>query len=93
MKEITLRIVALYFHKKNICRQVTNKNGKIILRILFYSHGKSNSCGVVAVVYCGTEAFKMVTTHAVCDKNGQILILGIEFNDTNLLLIGFYSSN
>ena len=91
MKKITLRIVALYFHKKNICRQVTNKNGKIILRVLFYSHGKSNSCGVVAVVYCGKEAFKVVTT--ACDKNGQILILDIEFNDTNLLLNGFYSSN
>ena len=32
---------------------------------LFFSHGKSNSCGV-AIGYCGTEAFKMVNT--ACDK-------------------------
>ena len=57
---------------------------------LFFSHGKSNSCGV-AIGYCGTEAFKVVNT--ACDKNGRILILDAELNDTNFLLINFYNSN
>ena len=33
---------------------------------LFFSHGKSNSCGV-AIGYHGTEAFKVV--NIACDKN------------------------
>ena len=57
---------------------------------LFFSHGKSNSCGV-AIGYCGTEDFKVVNT--ACDKNGRILILDAELNDTNFLLINFYNSN
>ena len=57
---------------------------------LFFSHGKSNSCGV-AIGYCETEAFKLVNT--VCDNIGRILILDAELNDTNFLLINFYDSN
>ena len=57
---------------------------------LFFSHGKSNSCGV-AIGYCETEAFKLVNT--ACDKIGRILILDAELNDTNFLLISFYNSN
>ena len=33
----------------------------------------------------------MVNT--ACDKNGRILILDAELNDTNFLLISFYNSN
>ena len=57
---------------------------------LFFSHGKSNSCGV-AIGYCGTEDFKVVNT--ACDKNGRILILDAELNGTNFFLINFYNSN
>ena len=68
-----------------------NKIGKVILGVLyFFSHGKSNSCGV-AIGYCGTEAFKVANTK--CDKNGRILILGAELNAANFLLISFYNSN
>ena len=42
-----------------------------IWRNSFFSHGKSNSCGV-AISYCATEDFEMVNT--ACDKNGRILI-------------------
>ena len=38
-----------------------------------------------------TETFRVVNT--VCDKNGRILILDAELNDTNFLLISFYNSN
>ena len=57
---------------------------------LFFSHGKSNSCGV-AIGYCGTEDFKVVNT--ACDKNGRMLILDAELSGTNFLQINFYNSN
>ena len=60
------------------------------LEDLFFSHGKSNSCGAV-IGYCGTEDFKVVNT--ACDKNGRILILDAELNSTNFLQINFYNSN
>ena len=50
------------------------------LEVLFFSHGKSNSCGV-AIGYCGTEDFKVENT--ACDKNGHILIFDAELNGTN----------
>ena len=57
---------------------------------LFFSQGKSNSCGV-AIGYCGAEAFKVVNT--ACNKNGRILILDAELNGANFFLISFYNSN
>ena len=60
------------------------------LEDLFFSHGKSNSCGA-AIGYCGTEDFKVVNT--ACDKNGRILILNAKLNGINFLLIDFYNSN
>ena len=57
---------------------------------LFFSHGKSNSCGV-AIGYCETEAHKVVNT--ACDKNGLILIFHAELNGKKFLLINFYNSN
>ena len=56
---------------------------------LFFSHGKSNSCGV-AIDYCGTEDLKVV--NKAWDKNGRMLILKAELNRTNFLLIHFYNS-
>ena len=56
---------------------------------VFFSHGKSNSCGV-AIGYCGTEDFEVVNT--ACNINGRILIFDAELNDTNFLLINFYNS-
>ena len=56
----------VFFFKKHVHRQMANKNGKTILRVLYFSHGKSNSCGV-AIGYCRTETFKVVNTG--CTKN------------------------
>ena len=60
------------------------------LEDLFFSHGKSNSCGV-AIDYCGTEDLKVINTAR--DKNGRMLILDAELNGTNFSLINFYNSN
>ena len=63
----------------------------MILGVLyFFSHGKSNSCGV-AIGSCGRKAFKVINT--ACDKNRRVLILDAELNDTIFLLINFYNSN
>ena len=56
----------------------------------FFSHRKSNSCGV-AISYCGTEDLKVVNT--ACDEKGWMLTLNAELNGTNFLLINFYNSN
>ena len=49
------------------------------------------------ISYWETESFKVVKTFEVvntaCDRNGQILILDTELNDSNILLINFYNSN
>ena len=57
---------------------------------LFFSHGKSNFCGV-EIGYCGTKDLKVVNT--AHDKNGRMLILPAELNGTTFLLINFYNSN
>ena len=50
--------------------------------LFFFSHGKSNSCGL-SIGYWGTETFKVVNT--ACDKNGRILILHVEFRSQSTL--------
>ena len=83
--------MALFFYKKHIRRQMMNKNGKMILGLLyFFSHRKSNHCGVT-IQYCRTKGFKVVNT--ACNKNGRIQILDAELNSTKFLLINFYNSN
>ena len=58
------------------------------LEDLFFSHGRSNSCGVAIG---SIEDLKVVNTAR--DKNGRMLILVAELNGTNFLLIIFYNSN
>ena len=79
-----------YFYKKHIGRQMMDKNGKMTFGVIFFSHRKSNSCGV-AMRNCGTEAFKVLNT--ACEKNGRILIFDAKLDDTNFLLTNFYNSN
>ena len=57
---------------------------------LFFWHEKSNSCSV-AISYYGTVAFEVINT--AWDKNGRILIVNAELNDTNFLRINLYNSN
>ena len=62
------------------------------LEDLFFSHGKSNSCGVT-IAYYGTKDFKVV--NIAYDNNGRMpdLIHNAEMNSKNFLLISFYNSN
>ena len=51
---------------------------------LYFSHGKTNSCGVLTGFYGNTN---VVIKKQLNDKNGRILILEVTIDDTEYLLI------
>ena len=57
---------------------------------MFFSHGKSNSCGVL-ICYLGNKDIKI--KNKLCDKEGRILILSISIDNQDLVLVNFYNSN
>ena len=57
---------------------------------VFYSHGKTNSCGVL-LAYFGTEKFTVKKQQT--DLNGRILILDVSINDSEYILINLYNAN
>ena len=57
---------------------------------LFFSHGKTNSCGV-ATGFCGKNSFSMIDQKS--DENGRILITEAKINEDNLIVINIYNSN
>ena len=60
------------------------KNRKKTLKVQFFSHGKSNSCGVL-IAYIGTGTFTVKKQQT--DKEGRILILDVSINDSEYILI------
>ena len=57
---------------------------------LYFSHGKTNSCGVLTGFYGNIN---VVIKKQLNDKNGRILILEVTIDDTEYLLINIYSAN
>ena len=57
---------------------------------VFFSHGKSNSCGVL-IAYFGTGMFIIKKQRR--DKEGHILILNASINDSEYILINLYNAN
>ena len=57
---------------------------------LFYSHGKSNSCGV-AIGFFGTKVIEIIKK--ISDVSGRILILEIKLDDTIFVLVNLYNAN
>ena len=57
---------------------------------VFFSHGKTNSCGVL-IAYLGTETF--FVNKQETDKEGRILILDVSINDSEYILINLYNAN
>ena len=57
---------------------------------VFFSHGKTNSCGVLTA-YLGTETF--FVNKQETDKKGRILILDVSFNDSEYILINLYNTS
>ena len=56
----------------------------------FFSHGKSNSCGVL-IAYFGTGTF--IVKKKQTDNEGRILILDVSINDSEYILINLYNAN
>ena len=57
---------------------------------IFFSHGKTNSCGV-ATGYIGCN--KVDVLNKKSDKNGRISILDVKVEVTNFVLINIYNPN
>ena len=57
---------------------------------LFFSHGKTNSCGV-AIGYSGNKPFSLIDEFK--DNHGRLLVLEVEIASEILVLINFYNAN
>ena len=57
---------------------------------LFFSHRKTNSCGVL-IGYYGTKKIEVINKK--CDNYGQILLLEINIDDRLFVLINIYNAN
>ena len=57
---------------------------------VFYSHGKSNSCGVL-ICFIGSK--RLFIRNKLSDNDDRILILDGDINDENFFLINLYNPN
>ena len=57
---------------------------------LYFSHGKTNSCGV-ATGYVGSKSF--VLTNQTTDKNGRLLLIEVIVDNVKFALINIYNCN
>ena len=55
---------------------------------VFYSRGKSNSCGVLI---CFIDSKNFFTRNKLSGNDGRILILDVDIDDGNFSLINFYN--
>ena len=65
-------------------------SGKMILKVKSYSHGKSNSCGVL-ICFIGSKKFFI--RNKLSDNDGRILILDVDIDHENFILINLYNPN
>ena len=57
---------------------------------IYYSHGKTNSCGVLIAIYSNLNIRLKNKIH---DNDGRVLILDATINGSDYLLINFYNAN
>lgn len=57
---------------------------------IYFSHGKTNSCDVLAAFYGNMNA---VAKSKMNDENGRILILEVMIDDIEYLLVNIYNAN
>ena len=57
---------------------------------IYYSHGKTNSCGVLIGIYGNLNICVKNNVH---DNGGRVLILEATINGSDYLLINFYNAN
>ena len=71
--------------EKNEASWKKDFNGQV-----FFSHGKSNSCGVL-ICYYGSN--KPVIKNQLQDNDGRILILNLTIDEENFILVNYYNPN
>ena len=77
--------------KKLIQLLMMKLSGKIYFKgEVIYSHGKSNSCGVL-IFLVGSK--KLFIGNELSDNDGCILILDVDIADKNFVLINLYNPN
>ena len=59
-------------------------------RQFFFSHGKTNSCGV-AIAYYGNTNISVLTTRT--DSEVRIILLDMKYDDKNYILCNIYNTN
>ena len=57
---------------------------------LFFSHGKTNSCGV-AIGFYGSKTIEQI--NKISDKSGRVLLVEATVDDTVFVLINIYNTN
>ena len=57
---------------------------------LFFSHGKTNSCGV-AIGYVGNKPCSLISQ--IKDNHGRLLVLEVKIDSEILILINIYNAN
>ena len=57
---------------------------------MFFSHGKTNSCGV-AIGYYGKKSVELLNNFN--DKSGRVLVIEVKIDNEVLLLINLYRAN
>ena len=75
----------LFLQETHSSSKVEQKWKKDFKGHVFFSHGKTNSCGVLTA-YFGKETFNVKKQET--DKEGRILILDVEY-----ILINLYNAN
>ena len=80
----------LFLQETNSNNKVEQKGKEDFHGKVFFSHGKTNSCGVL-IAYFGTEKFTVKKQQT--DHNGRILILDVSINDSEYILINLYNAN
>ena len=80
----------LFLQETHSSSKVEKKWKEGFERDVFFSHGKTNSCGVLTA-YFRKETFNVKKQET--DKKGYILILYVSVNDSEYIRINLYNTN
>ena len=58
---------------------------------MFFSHGKTNSRGFVAIGFVGTKVLNILNIRR--DNLGRILVIEVKIDDSVFVLINIYNAN
>ena len=80
----------LFAQETHLTKEIEQKWKDELNGQIFFSHGKSNSCGIF-IAFLGSKS--VTITKEVSDNNGRILVLQVKIEDEIYLLVNLYNSN